>query len=96
MDQNSENKSRDSYGGIKFQDSGWRTMKQQQQTPESPKIIRLAIKLSGGLVKDEKQASYVLIGFVVAAIVIFLIVIFSGGSSQPTPGTIPPGQFVPQ
>jgi hypothetical protein len=58
------------------------------QTP-TPKIVEWVIKYSGGYVKDERQANYVLIGFVVLVIIVFLMVIFSGGSkippSPPTP-----------
>ena len=54
------------------------------QTP-TPKIIQWVIKYSGGYVKDEKQAIYVLIGFVVVAIVISLFLIFGGGETVATP-----------
>lgn len=74
--------------------------KQQRPTRSSyhgtPKIVTWVIKYSGGLVKNEKQASYVLLGFVTVTVVIVLFLIFGGGSSQPTQGTIPPNQFVPQ
>ena len=50
--------------------------------PGTPKIIQWVIKYSGGLVKDEKQASYVLIGFVAVAIVIPLFLIFSGSNKN--------------
>ena len=43
------------------------------------KIIQWVIKYSGGLVKDEKQTNYVLIGFAAVAIVISLFLIFDGG-----------------
>lgn len=49
------------------------------QTP-TPKIVEWVIKYSGGAVKDEKQANYVLIGFVVVAVIFSLVLIFSGGS----------------
>ena len=50
------------------------------ETP-TPKIVRLVIKYSGGLIKDENQANYFLIGFVVLAIIISLLLIFGGSSS---------------
>jgi len=53
--------------------------------PETPKMIRWVIKCSGGLIKDERQANYVLIGFVVVATIIFLMVIFGGGSQELPP-----------
>ncbi|MDP3778922.1 MAG: hypothetical protein Q8R30_02640 [bacterium] len=45
-------------------------------------IIQWVIKYSGGLVKDEKQAGYALIGFAVLAIVVTLVVIFGGGNAR--------------
>ncbi|MFH1454738.1 MAG: hypothetical protein ABIF22_00195 [bacterium] len=60
-----------------------------QQTAHSfqtstPKIVQWVIKYSGGLVKDEKQASYVLIGFVTLAIVVSLFLFF-GVVRSPSP-----------
>ena len=100
MDQNNEdNKGIDLSGALK--DSGTGVKFEEYRAPRSfypgtPKIIQWVIKYSGGLVKDEKQASYVLIGFFILVIVIFLMFIFGSGSNQPTSGTIPPDQFVPQ
>ncbi len=45
---------------------------------QTPKIIRWVIKYSGGLIKDEKQANYVFIGFFALAIVISLFLVFGG------------------
>jgi acetylglutamate kinase len=42
------------------------------------------IKYSGGLVKDEKQASYVIFGFVALAIIVSLVLVFGGGGRQET------------
>ena len=52
--------------------------------PGTPKIIQWVIRYSGGLVKDEKQASYVLIGFVAVAIIVSLFLFFGGGEKQET------------
>ena len=49
-------------------------------SPGTPKMIQWVIKYSGGLVKDKKQASYVLLGFAAVAIVISLFLIFGGDS----------------
>jgi hypothetical protein len=51
---------------------------------ENPKIVQWVIKYSGGYIKDEKQASYVMIGFVAVAIIISLFLIFGGGNTQET------------
>jgi hypothetical protein len=47
--------------------------------PEEPKIIQWVIEYSGGLVKDEKQASYVLFGLIALVVFISLFFFFSGG-----------------
>ena len=46
------------------------------------KIIQWVIKYSGGLVKDEKQANYILIGFAALSIIILVVLIFGGGISE--------------
>ena len=82
MDQNNE-PPKVVFEGEQFQQSA-----RSFETP-TPKIIQWTMKISGGAIKDEKQANYVLIGFVALAIIIFLMVIFGGGSeippSPPTP-----------
>ncbi|OWK27433.1 MAG: hypothetical protein US76_04365 [Parcubacteria group bacterium GW2011_GWA2_38_13b] len=45
--------------------------------PGTSKIIRWLIKYSGGTIKDEKQANYVLIGIAVIAITITIFLIFN-------------------
>lgn len=100
MDQNDKNNKGIDLSGM-LKDSGTGVKFDEYRAPRSyypgtPKIIQWVIKYSGGLVKDEKQASYVLIGFVVLAVVVSLFLIFGGGPSQPTEGTVPPDQFVPQ
>ncbi|MFH0803895.1 MAG: hypothetical protein V1877_02145, partial [Candidatus Tagabacteria bacterium] len=57
--------------GVKFHDTGWRVMKYYRE-PTTPKIIQWTMKCSGGLIKNEKQAQYALLGFVVVAIIISL------------------------
>ena len=73
MDQNNE-PSRIVFEGEKFQRPS-----RSFQTP-APKIVEWVIKYSGGYVRDEKQANYVLIGFVAVAIVISLFLFFGRGS----------------
>jgi len=108
MDQEKENKEgidlsgapKDSDTGVKLQNGE----RQPTQTffPGTPKIIRWVIKYSGGLVKDEKQASYVLIGLAVVAIIVSLFLIFGGGEKQeiftpeaeaPAEEVMPPAEF---
>jgi len=67
-------------------DSDVKSNEWQSQTPSylpgTPKIIQWVIKYSGGLVRNKKQAQYVIFGFVVLAIIISLFLIFSGGRIQ--------------
>lgn len=88
---------KDSDSGGKFQDKWCRPA--QTFYPGTPKIIRWVVKYSGGLIKDEKQASYVLIGFVAVAIVVALVLIFGNGGGQNTPSPesyINKQQFLPK
>jgi len=78
MDQNNESPE------IVFESDEFQQTRQSFQTA-TPKIVEWVIKYSGGLVKDEKQASYVLIGFVVVAIIVSLFLIFGAVSSSSPP-----------
>ena len=61
--------------------------------PFAPKIIRWLIKYSGGLIKNEKQASYVLLGFIVFVVIISLFLIFGrGGQSEREKSFTPPAE----
>ena len=65
----------------------------------TPKVIQWVIKYSGGLVKDKKQAQYVLLGFVVLVIIVSLFLIFGGSGEQNTPPVerhIDKQQFLPK
>ena len=81
-------------GEIVFEGEEFQT-RQSFQTP-TPKIVQWAIKYSGGYVKDEKQANYVLLGFVALAIIVSIFLV-SGGSSLGRSGKtpIPAGQNIP-
>lgn len=60
---------------------------QMQKAPETlktsdiPKMVQLVIKASGGTIQEQKQAEYVLLGFVIVAIAISLFLVFGGSSS---------------
>ncbi len=61
----------------------------------TPKITEWVMKHSGGMIKDAKQANYVLIGFAVVAIVISLFLFFGGtNKTTPVPVNIDQSQFV--
>jgi len=81
----------DSSSGVKFEGEEFQHPTQTFQT-QTPKIIQWVIKYSGGYIKDKKQASYVLIGFVALVIIISLFFIFSG--SGETEIKAPAGQKV--
>ena len=49
----------------------------------APKVIKWLMKLSGGLIKNEKQAQYALLGLVILAIIVSLILFFGGGPQKP-------------
>ncbi len=82
MDQNNEPPK------IVFEGEEFQRTRQSFQAP-TPKIVEWVIKYSGGAIKDEKQASYVLIGFVAVAIVVSLFLFFGGGSSSYNEKIIP-------
>ncbi|HAS85169.1 MAG TPA: hypothetical protein DCS23_03850 [Candidatus Yonathbacteria bacterium] len=71
---------------------------QVQHTTFKPKesvLVRLIIKYSGGFVKDEKQANYVLIGFVVVAIIVSSILFFDGGDKTQFPNPLTDYKYHP-
>ncbi len=81
MDQNNDDRGidlshalDDSSSRIKFEGEEFQRPR-SFQTP-TPKIVQWVIKYSGGYVKDEQQANYVLIGFVAIAIIISLFLFF--------------------
>jgi len=104
MDQdNKNNEGIDLSGALKDSSTGVKFEGEQRYArsyyPGTPKVIQWVIKYSGGLVKDEKQTSYVLIGFVAVAIVIVLFLIFGGSGEQNTPPVeryIDKQQFLPK
>ncbi len=56
-----------------------------KEDTEQPKIIGFVMKISGGLIKDQKQANYFLLGFVALAIIISLFLIFSRNTGRKEP-----------
>lgn len=58
-----------------------RPVQEVSETSEAPKIVKLVVKCSGGLIKEESQAYYVLFGFVVLAIIVSLFLVFGGGGN---------------
>lgn len=94
MDQNNDDRGidlshalDDSSSRIKFEGEEFQRPRQSFQTP-TPKIVEWVIKYSGGAIKDEQQANYFLIGFVVLAIVVSLFLFFGGGGTAGSPEDI--------
>ncbi len=54
----------------------------------TPKMVQLVMKLSGGAIKEQKQAEYVLLGFAILAIIISLFLFF-GNPFADKPTLIP-------
>lgn len=67
---------------VTFESEQWQPPTRSVQS-RTPKIVQWIITYSGGYVKDEKQAAYVLIGFFILAI-IFSFMLF-GSLNQTTP-----------
>lgn len=88
MNQDNKNNNKNSDLSSEFKNSDKQTA--QIFYPGTPKVVQWVIKYSGGLVRDEKQASYVLIGFVAAAIIISLFLFFGRGNKG-TPAPKPKG-----
>ena len=63
--------------GAKFEGNSWRALKYYRETVP-PKIIKLIIKYSGGLIKSEKLAGYVVLGLVVLIFAISFYLFFGG------------------
>ncbi len=76
MDQNNEPSK------IVFESEEFQRPSQSFQTP-TPKIVQWVIRYSGGYIKDEKQAQYVLFG-VVAVVVVMSIYIAIPSASKGT------------
>lgn len=71
---------------VKFQEA-----RVEYSRPETPKIIQWVMKYSGGLIKNEKQAQYALLGFIILIIIVSLFLIFggTGRNSDQIPTKIP-------
>jgi len=55
---------------------GWKAMKYYRE-PTTPKIVDWVMKYSGGYVKDERYATYVIFGFVILVVIIVFLLIFN-------------------
>ena len=72
-------------GEVQFQEQ-WRPQQRVPKKGWGEKLAGFIVKYSGGLIKDENQAQYVILGFVAAAIIVSLFLIFGGrGTSENIP-----------
>ena len=77
---------------IQFQQQGPEPQYKEIQTNSG--MTGWLMKHSGGIIKTDKQAQWILLGFV-ALVIITAIFILSSGSNQPTSGLVPTDQIVP-
>jgi len=75
-------------GDVQFKEE-WRPQVAVPRKGWGEKLAGFLVKYSGGLIKDENQASYVILGFVVAAIIISLFLFFGGGQKVGKAGKTP-------
>ena len=83
---------KDSGAGVKLDASGWRAVRYYRD-PQSPKVVQWVLQYSGGLVRDEKQAQYILLGFVAVVIATSLMLVFGGVTG--TQSKFTPENFTP-
>jgi len=79
------------FGGFDVGDTGTKLQGyriERNYSPGIPKMIQWVVKYSGGYIKDQKQASYVLIGFAALAVAISLFLVSSGGGQEVSPEEI--------
>ena len=65
--------------GVKFETDSYKAVKYYNET-EAPKMIKLVMKFSGGAIKEERQAEWILFGFVVVAMAVSLYLFLGGGN----------------
>jgi hypothetical protein len=81
--------------GVHFEEDKWRESLPSFED-EGPWIARFLVKSSGGAIKDQRTAEYVLFGLVVVIIVISVLLFIVGSSNnRPRSGEVPVGQIVP-
>lgn len=69
---------------------GWRAVRLYRES-SNPKVVQWVIRYSGGLVKDEVRAMYVLLGFVVLALAASAFLLWVGLRTGGPSMQLPPG-----
>jgi hypothetical protein len=67
--------------GVQFETPSYGEVKFYNET-DTPKIVKLVMKFSGGSIKEQKQAEYVLLGFVVLAIIVSGFLFYNSTTSS--------------
>ncbi|MEK7539246.1 MAG: hypothetical protein AAB595_01215 [Patescibacteria group bacterium] len=67
--------------GVKYEADNYKAVKFYKEN-NAPKIVRLVMKCSGGLIKEERQAEYVLFGLVIIMLAVSFY-LFLGGKNTP-------------
>ena len=68
-------------GGVQFETEGLSIPKSRLEDPVSP-MVTAVIKYSRGIIKNRRQAEWLLLGFAVVAIVMSVYAFLGGGSTQ--------------
>ena len=63
-------------------------------TDGTPKIVQLIMKQSGGAIKSEKQAEYLILGFSILAIVISIFLFFNRSEGKKQKIEVSPGRTI--
>lgn len=89
MDKNHEVK------GVVFDTDSYRAVKFYRET-NTPKIIKLVLKYSGGFIKNETQANSILLIFVVLAMGLSIFLFWKSSISPQKSSNLLPGQIKEQ
>ncbi len=76
--------------GVEFEEEKSFTASKQYRQSSTSKIIQLVMKYSGGKIKDEQHAIYVLIGLVVIIVILTMIIWPSNNLRVVSPNELPP------
>jgi len=74
-------------GDVQFKEE-WRPQQFVPKKGWGEKLTEVLVKYSGGLIKDEQRAQYIIIGLVVIVIIFSLFLFFGGGRTPGRPEDI--------
>jgi hypothetical protein len=77
--------------GVSFNEDNsykYKAVKLYEET-STPKMVKMVMKSSGGIIKNQKQAEWILFGFVVVAMGVSIYLFFGATGNPPQP-KIPP------